>query len=405
MRRVLLFFPAAALLSMPFSTVLADEKLSPASLKSLEKSLSEQKQQRETLKSKLADAKNDLETTQSEMVEIAQSIQANEQTLQTVSDRITDLEAEQNSITTRLESDYGSIAALITALERIRRVPPEALIVRPGAPLQTAQSAMLLQGILPAVNERAAALSASLERLEQIRGVLDMDRQEALNARAALDSKNERLAGMIERRKDLLQSTEQEYSESGKAIARMSQEAKNLRDLLAKVEAEERKREAARIAAAKKAAARREANIATAPPPSAPQPVLPKPGTATLPAAGNMVTAFGERDAIGAVAEGISIRTAPGALVTAPMGGVVKFAGPFKSYNRLVIIEHAGSLHSLVGGMAVANVSVGQTVKSGEPLGNMAGGASSDSGRTLYYELRRNGRPVDPATKLKDLRS
>ncbi len=358
----------------------------PDKLKSVEQTLAEQQKQEQSLARKVSEAKTGLKATQGELVKLAASIQENEQRMAGLDERIAAMEAEEKDLTARLESDYGSISDLILALERIRRIPPEAMIARPGAPLQTAQSAMLMQGILPGVTARAGDLAASLDHLQDIKTALAAEREQAEQTGAKLKEQYADLKDLAEKRKTQFQSSQSDYKEIQSAVSRISKEAQNLRDLVARLEKQER--EAAARKPEKKTAQ-----------------VLPRAGTAGLPVAGTVITGFGGKDDIGAVSQGIRVKTRSGALAVAPMGGIVKFAGAFRQYGQMVIIEHEGNYHSLVGGLGKISVAVGQSIKSGEPIGNMPDGASSNESATLYYELRRNGRPVDPASKLKSLRS
>ena len=75
------------------------------------------------------------------------------------------------------------------------------------------------------------------------------------------------------------------------------------------------------------------------------------------------------------------------------MGGVVRYIGSFKQYQNLIIIEHKGEYHSLIAGLDQINVSLGQSVIAGEPLGITR---SQSASSILYYELRHKGRPINP---------
>jgi septal ring factor EnvC (AmiA/AmiB activator) len=84
----------------------------------------------------------------------------------------------------------------------------------------------------------------------------------------------------------------------------------------------------------------------------------------------------------------------PGAAVTAPSAGIVRFAGPFRSYREILILEHPGGYLSLIAGMSRVNAAVGAQIGAGEPIGTMD--ERADVRPELYYELRRNGQFVDP---------
>jgi septal ring factor EnvC (AmiA/AmiB activator) len=125
-------------------------------------------------------------------------------------------------------------------------------------------------------------------------------------------------------------------------------------------------------------------------------------GTLRLPAQGRQLKTFGDTDATGAALKGISLQTREEARITAPADGWVVYAGPFRSYGQLLIINAGGGYHILLAGMSRIDVSLGQFVLAGEPIAVMGSPtASSGSGDeisrpVLYVEFRKDGRPVDP---------
>ena len=116
---------------------------------SLGQRLTEHQKKQENLEQEVKKIERDLEGTRGDMVDLGKTIQSNEKTLQELETRIEKLEGEKSQIRNVLEKDRKSMADLILALERIRRVPPEAMIAKPGAPYKTAQSALLMGDIIP----------------------------------------------------------------------------------------------------------------------------------------------------------------------------------------------------------------------------------------------------------------
>ena len=107
--------------------------------------------------------------------------------------------------------------------------------------------------------------------------------------------------------------------------------------------------------------------------------------------------AVGFGEGAGIYGEGLVYQTEAGEVVAAPLGGEVVWASPFRGWGMLIIVEHAGdgaSFHSLLAGATAAEVVVGQQVLAGEPLAQF-----SEAGR-LYWELRVDGKPRDPAQYL-----
>ncbi|WP_435641707.1 murein hydrolase activator EnvC family protein [Micavibrio aeruginosavorus] len=352
--------------------------------------LKQEEARADAMKEKAQSAEGDLQSTRNEMSKLTAEVQAAESAMTTIETRIKKLQTEKDSLTSRLEKDYGSISELILALQRIRRVPTETLIMRPGAPLETAQSAMLLQGILPAINTRVETVTADLNRLEDLRTSLEKDRKAAQDASADLKGKQAKLKTLLGKREALYRQSQSDYKDQAEAVTRMAAEAQSLQDLMGKIAQAEKRAAAQRTAQAK-------AN------PTKPfrknEPDLPKAGDGRMPASGTVLVHFGQNDNIGAKSEGLKLKTRPGAIVSAPMGGIVRFTGQFKNYGNMVIIEHQKGYHSLVAGMSRIDTVVGRRLNAGEPVGSMGSGGSG----TLYYELRHDGKPVDPSRKIPGL--
>jgi septal ring factor EnvC (AmiA/AmiB activator) len=116
-------------------------------------------------------------------------------------------------------------------------------------------------------------------------------------------------------------------------------------------------------------------------------------GRMPYPARGKVVARYGETNEVGTINKGLVIATRGSAQVVAPYDGHVAFAGEFRGYGLLLIIEHGEGYHTLLAGMDRIDSTVGQRVVAGEPVGIMGG---NEARPTLYVELRRNGQPVNP---------
>jgi septal ring factor EnvC (AmiA/AmiB activator) len=113
---------------------------------------------------------------------------------------------------------------------------------------------------------------------------------------------------------------------------------------------------------------------------------------------------FGANDGNGSVMQGDMVATQSGAIVTAPVDGEILYAGPFRSYGQLLILDAGGGYHVVLAGMNRLTVASGQSVLAGEPIGAMgearvaSTSATQDAKATpeLYVEFRKDGKPVDP---------
>ena len=119
---------------------------------------------------------------------------------------------------------------------------------------------------------------------------------------------------------------------------------------------------------------------------------------------GQEIRDFGTPDSAGSAERGLSIATRAGAQVTAPADAWVVYAGPFRSYGQLLILNTGGGYHLLLAGMERISVDLGQFVLAGEPVAVMGGGPQSAAAvatgsrqPVLYIEFRKDGSPVDPS--------
>ncbi len=366
-------------------------------LGNLDKKLEDKKKQKQRLEQKVKTIEKQLENTRDNLIKLSKDIQKNEAILQNLEDKITKLEDQKTKIQISLKDDRKSIARLVLALERLRRVPPEALILKPDSPYKTAQSAMLMRDIVPVLHKQAKALHLKLDELDLITQDLTGKKAKSLEASSSLKSSHKKLSNLMKKRESLYGSTRGDLKTQEEQIRKIAQQSKNLQDLVRRLEKKQKEEE------------QRTANLKRRKPTQKRYALnksivqkMPEAGRARLPISGIIRTRYNEPDHLGAPSKGFSIEGRGGALVIAPMGGTVRFAGYFKNYGNMVILEHKKGYHSLIAGLEKIDTVVGQNVSLGEPLG-LLHHAASGSKPALYYELRLNGMPIDPATKFIDL--
>jgi septal ring factor EnvC (AmiA/AmiB activator) len=112
-----------------------------------------------------------------------------------------------------------------------------------------------------------------------------------------------------------------------------------------------------------------------------------------IPVVGRIVEGFGDPTQYGRESRGVTVETRPGAPVVAPRDGAVAFAGEFRGYGQLLILELGDGYHVLISGLSRIDAALGTQVRKGEPVGTVD---EADGKSALYVELRRQGRPIDP---------
>lgn len=404
--RVLLFFIAMLLM---VGTAFAAPPVPPQKTQSLEilqKRIADEKAQQDKLSKQAKDAEKDIAAGKSKIVNLSAAIRKNEDAMRLLEMDIEKRALEEEILAAQLDRDRGSMASTVLGLARLRRVPPELLIIRPGAPLETAQTAMLLGNMLPALDQRAQKLARDIDTLHEIRAKLSSDRDNLLATKTKLEEQNKELAQMMARREKEFKSAHVQYRASAARAEQFASEAKSLADLVARIEQENQ-----RVAAAQ--AESRQTESSRPSPPPAPRKKTSKGGKSNIkglgnaiwPVSGRALARFGDPDEFGSALKGVRIGAPARSIVVTPLEGVVKYAGTFRNYGQLVIIEHDNGYHSLLAGLSRADVAIGQGLKAGEPVGYMPASSSQDGPLALYYELRHDGEAIDPSNLFSALRS
>jgi murein hydrolase activator len=351
--------------------------------------------------------KVEIQQSTDKMVDVAAQIQKRELKLDRVEEKLDLLATERTRQLASLSRRRTDVVKLLAALENLSRQPPQLLLVRPNAAIDTARSASLLK-----LEAQSSSLKKDIAALNAVKADLDTERETYRIELASLGQDRETLkelqASRAGKRALLL---DQAGDEAAKAQT-LAAQARDVKELLVQLERTERKR--ARLAALPGPRLRPDFTAPARVPPRpavTPRPAIiarpPVPGTrpplvasvprtlglGTLPARGDILTAFGAATANGP-SRGLSIRTRADATVTAPAAGRVVFAGPFRAYGQMLIISHGEGYHSLIAGLTRLDAKNQQMIQAGEPLGIM--GADGD-GTTLYFELRRGGDAVNPA--------
>jgi septal ring factor EnvC (AmiA/AmiB activator) len=390
-------------------------------LKTVEHALEADKAHKAELDQRSAQIASERDALRQELIAGARATQDEEQQITDVENTLATLDAQERDETVALDQRRGQLGVTLAALERLALYPPEALAALPESPVDTVRSAILLRTAIPEVEARADRLRDDLNSMQELRLEIYQQRRSLTDAKTKLEADHRRLASLLEQKDRLFRATETERQTIAERLQRLSSQAKDLHDLMDKVESDRILREAetgTRAAHAKEralpprpnASAQPEApapsqnqQVASLPPagsgPSAGRPPNIRPisqaeGHLTLPARGEVVREFGAADGAGATSRGLTLRTRPGAQVVSPYDGQIVFAGPFRGYGQILIIEHSEGYHTLLSGLARIDAVAGQWVLAGEPVGAMGPGVSGNP--ELYVELRRGGRPINP---------
>ncbi len=325
------------------------------------------------------------------------------------------LEAEEAVRIAELDVQRDKLSLLLGGLTRLARIPPETMVARPSAPVEALRTATLLRSAVPAIEDQARVLREQLTELAAVRHDLEERRDRAKAQRDELDGRIAAMNALIERREALMSDAEAERQAVEVRLQRLADEAGSLRELLARLEEEARLAENAAAAepepepeaspeqleAATIAAALAEGRELVHGEVASRLSALPLFDGVILPASGEILVRYGQPNASGESNRGLTLQPYPGAPIVAPLDGEVRFAGTFRGYGELLILEHSGGYHSLIAGFGRLDARVGQQVLAGEPVGVTALPQSGTTDNpTLYFEFRSNGQPINPVQGL-----
>ena len=304
----------------------------------------------------------------SELIEAGKRVQASEAKLSETEAKLAELTEQvnviQNSITERKEA----IVKMLSAMQRIGRTPPPALVTRRDDALAVVRSAMLLANVFPELKYQADNLSRELEGLVTVENGIRDQRDKEKSEADGLAAERASLDRLLEEKRRATAQGEAELANLRQSTAEQAQTVTDLNELIDRLDKQIAKVEIAQYdaeLAAERALLAREQQQALATPanesvveikpgtkvafasPDRLKPALPfeaAKGSLRLPAQGRKVKRFGDTDAAGGTLKGISLQTRGEARITAPADGWVVYAGEFRSYGQLLIINAGGGL-------------------------------------------------------------
>lgn len=386
-----------ALLSFSFlikTESLATERPKTEDIIKLEKQAAIEKKESSNLEKKAAVIGKELVEIRHKMVNVAKKIQDQEEVLSNLELRLANFKKEQAEMLKKLDTRNHQIIKLVSVLQNLAIKPTETMIVQPLQPIDIIRSISLIRDSIPYIESSAKSIKEDLSKLASLRATIQSQYSRIAMVRNTLDNEHSKIQDLHKKRVLLKKETEIEGKKAASRAEKLAEQADDLKDLLkalGKEKAESEKNQ--------KTSLKTNPNLSfKTPEDSSIGTVNDKisfanaKGSLPPPVRGNIITVYGEVTKTGSHARGITIKTRSNAQVIAPFDGVVLFAGSFRGYGQLLIIEHGDGYHTLLAGMDKIDVNVNQGLLAGEPIGLM----SKEKEPSLYLELRKNGQPVNP---------
>lgn len=352
------------------------------------------------------------------MVKKAKQIQNLEDQTSETEKKLLDLQKELKDAEESFTTEDKNLIKTLYALQNLALKPTESLFVQPLTPVEIIRSAMLLRETVPYLAEQAAQIRKRLDTISNKKKMIEQQMAKIAENKASLEKEHARMRKLMTQKSNMRNKLKTETAETQQKIKQLADQAKDIKELLDKLEREKaarekmekirrekERKEREELEAYRRERENQEASDSNGLIKSKPEFIkeigksfAKARGKLSKPARGPIAVSYGEETSKGVTSKGISIKTRPQAQVISPYDGSVIFAGPFRGYGKLIIIEHGEGYMSLLAGMENIDCEVGQMLLAGEPIGQMP----DHDGTNLYVELRKNNKPVDPQAWIAD---
>jgi septal ring factor EnvC (AmiA/AmiB activator) len=349
-----------------------------------------------TLEAKSSAAARALSDIDADLIAAAEDSTAREEAAYSAEEQLMILADESQTASTALSADQAALDDLLAALMTFGSRRPPALAASPEDSAAAVRAAILMSDAAPALSKRASELKSQIETLNRLAAETRQQQANLASATGALSARREEIAALAEEKRRASATLDAETAAARAESRRLAAEADTLRDLLASLAKAAPAKPSVKPSPGRTPAKPGPAKPSTTPakPPAAVAARPPASTTSPLqPAVGTRLHRFGQTVA-GEKQEGLTLVTRSSAQVIAPLDARVQYAGVFRSYGLMVILDVGSDVLVVVSGLDALYPEAGQWVLAGEPIGRMADRKSPSP--ELYLEVRRKGQPVDP---------
>lgn len=334
----------------------------------------------------------------SEAAALAARIQQAEADVEVARAKLAIAAARRAALTARLAAKQEPTARLAAALQTAARRPLALAALQPGSLEDVVHLRAVLDSAVPQIRARTATLRKEVEQGRALEAQAALILGELRDGERALRERRNALAALEQQQRLASRAARGASLREAERALGLAEEARDLDGLVGRLDAASALR---RELAALPGPVLRPDDLsapvaAAASAPSSPLASAGPPKDFQLPVQGRTLVGFGARRESGLASTGLTLAPARGAQVVAPGRGRIAFAGAYRGFGRIVIVEHEGGWTSLVTGLSVTTVAVGDTVIGGSPVGLASGG-----NQPVTIELRHDSKPVNPLQYLR----
>jgi septal ring factor EnvC (AmiA/AmiB activator) len=383
-----------------------------AELEAIRRTIAVSERRQATLREEIEGLEQDQASLSADLIATGRRLRGTEDDVDRIEMRLDKLHLEEESLRQSLYQRRDVIAEVLMALQRIGRTPPPAILSRPQDALGAIRGSILAGAVLPDLRVEAESLAADLGALTSVRARIEAERETLRTRYASLADEQTRINLLVDAKKAQGNQTESALISERDKAEKLAEQAESVQSLIQTLE-----REVAASAQAAAEAQEAARNTARADRDEAERKLADTSriapavhfadakGLLPFPVSGRKLLSFGEDDGFGGETQGLSLATRPGTSVLAPADGWVVYAGPFRSYGQVLILNAGDGYHIVLAGMERIDAALGQFVLGGEPVAIMGATRLASIGDIdhtsaqpiLYVEFRKDGNSIDSA--------
>jgi len=372
------------------------KSVSDADLRKVEEQVRQQSEEHQKLQEQAASIESELRKVNREMISTAKAIQNSEDKLSRMEKQLDVLKNELKTAQDNFLQTDENIVKTLSALQNLAMKPTESLLVQPLSPVNIIRSAIVLRETVPYLDGEAQQIKNYYSELNTKRLKVERQIAEIAKQKKIMQNEHSKMKKLAQTKANLKNRVEKRSKQAKRNMEMLASQAKDLRDLLQKIENQRQKR----LAEKRKLEEKQSTDLIKSKLDSInnmSSGFAKAKGSLSLPVRGRIVSHYGEQQNGGMFSKGLTLSTRSHAQVVAPFDGTVVFAGPFRSYGDMIIVEHDGGYLSLLAGLGSIDVEMGQMLLAGEPVGVMP----DDTSAKLYIEIRKDNQPINPAAWFK----
>ncbi len=366
------------------------QTLDPKKLESLTKAEEDARRTEAELSKKRKNIQSEIDSLKKQLVKTASEAASYEKEGLTLERKLASLDEKEKTLKDKIYGDRQSLMQLLGALQRIENNPPPPLAIRPKDAAEAARTETLMASLSAALHTRADELSERLKDAQVLRDEIISKHQSLSANEKTLSKRRNKISGLVQKKTELEKTVSKDQANASRKVDKLASEAKTLRDLIDSFEAEALN-VAPRVKPGTETGTSSKRTSIAAKPVKLPKGVTKfakAKGKLKAPISGRVIRKYGSGE------KGMTIGGRSKSQVIAPYAGRIEFAGAFKNYDDVVIINVGEGYFILLTGLGETYVETGENIRTGEPLGLLPFKAKGTA--NLYIEFRKSGTTVNP---------